>query len=166
MKKIFSFFILMNSISAYAYENEFYDKIKNSDNNKILIDVISYDYKNADRHFNFAKKITADFPNKTFRFGFHKNATFNGLKNDEFKKYKSLYSSENSKYNIDFAKNDFSLISNLNNGKLYVCKAAAAKRQIDIQDFNELFNLRYTSYELNVKSRRDGFLILKEKNTL
>lgn len=58
---------LLFSLSSYAYEDTFYKLIAESDNDKVLIDVISHDKENTSRHFNFAKKITIEEVGKTLK---------------------------------------------------------------------------------------------------
>lgn len=148
-KKSLFFLLLFFSTNTMAYEEFFKEQIKKIDNNKILIDIISNDPENKDRHFKFAKEISSFYPNKHFRFAFHGEATYYAISNKNIKKY-----------NIN--NNNFELIYSLSNTEFYLCKSGAKKRNIKISHIENIFNTEYTSSQIILKSKIENYTIVKE----
>lgn len=146
---IFSFF----SSFAMAYEDKMLNLLESNPNKNVVIDVVSFDKDNPNRHYIFAEKVAKKYPERKFYFMYHGNATYNTIKIDVLKEK-----------NPDIKLIDSEFINKYSNIDFFVCKVGLKKKGFEIKDvYLNRFDPNYTSVKFIKEMRTKGYMILEEK---
>lgn len=152
-KSILIFTSIFASFFSHAYEKEALAELQSNDQQNVVIDVISYDKNNPNRHLNFAKIISELYPKRNFSFMFHGSATFNAIKTH-------LVSDKS----LNLELQDLSIVKDLDNIELFVCKVGVLKKGFNLDDVNEdIFDSSHTSSRFIKDKKKEGFLIIIEE---